>query len=351
MWSECKGGKGAIVPICVLPDIRPSTGKFFVTFRNAYARQDYAGAATVFEQALESDPGWAFRYFVSYASGALAESLKECSIRSTEIVQRLDALLVDQPYIHYLGHPADPSVIQRVIQQRNTNLDNGLPSMLIVPQAKSASTSVSAIFNSGFNLPSICYSLINLDIIDSWMTDYARGGACYVTHLIPSTKKVAQIKRAGIDRMIVHVRDPRQALVSIVHHLDRYPDQLPEFRGLAAEGRTISEQAQKVIDLYHNSISWISGWVDAERDVEILFSTHEQFVRNRAAFVERYLDFYGADCRFFSYENALAQQAGTDYHFRSGRTDEWRDVLEPALADQLSAMLPERLKSKFGWPD
>jgi hypothetical protein len=330
---------------------KESTAEFFAAFREAHAGLNYEAAAAAFGQALDRDPAWAFRYFVSYASGSLAESLKFCPSAMLGIARRLDALLAEQPYVHYLGHPTDPKVVLNVVKLRESNLDKGLPSMLIAPQAKSASVSVGAIFNSGFRLPSVCYSIVNLDVIDSWAADYSRGGACYVTHLIPSIDKVAQLRRVGIDQMIVHVRDPRQSLVSLIHHFDRYPDQMPEFRAAAAQGGTVSERAQYIIGLYQQSIDWISGWIDAENAIDILFSTHEQFVADKGAFVERYLDFYGADRKYFSYEDALGQHAGTDYHFRSGRTDEWREVLEPTLVDQVSAMLPERLKAKFGWPD
>ncbi len=339
------------MPIDMISSSNGATKECYEVFQEAYACLDYDRAASAFQQALERDPAWAFRYFVSYASAALSTTLLACSDRKAQVVRMLDALITEHPYAHYLGGPADPIRVQRVVALREKNINAGLPSIIIVPQGKSASVSVSAIFASGFSLPSVCYSLVNLDIIDSWVADYARGGACYATHLIPSTEKVAQIKRAGINKMIVHVRDPRQALVSIVHHLDRYPDQMPGTRRRVAQGRTVSERAQHAMKSYQDSIRWISGWADAEDEIEILFSTHEQFVQDRDAFIDRYLDFYGADRKYFSHKDAIGQHAGIDYHFRSGSTDEWQHVLEPAFADQISAMLPERLKAKFGWPD
>jgi hypothetical protein len=330
-------------------DEQRSTGDRFTLFQETFALGQYAAASEIFEEALGRDPGGAFRHFVAYASGSLIQALNRGG-RKTEILRRLDALTGEEPHVHYLANPDDPNSLQFVIALREANLDKGLPSMLLVPQGKSASVAVSAIFNSGFSLPSVCYSLVHMDIIDSWAADYARGGACYATHLLPSAEKVAQLKKAGINRMIVHVRDPRQALISVVHHFDSYPDQMPELRARAV-GATVNERARKAIAFFRDTIQWISGWVDAEKDMEILFSTHEQFVVNKEEFVERYLDFYGADRKHFSYKNALSQQEGTDYHFRVGKTDEWRQVLEPAFADQISAMLPDKLKAKFGWPD
>jgi len=151
--------------------------------------------------------------------------------------------------------------------------------------------------------------------------------------------------------MIVHVRDPRQALVSMVHHFDLYPDQMPELRQRVARAQTITERARNALTAYRHSIRWISGWLDAQWEIEILFSTHEQFVADRNAFIKRYLAFYGIDQKYFSYENAVDQHQGTDYHFRSGQTDEWREVLDPDFAEQISAKLPRRLNNKLGLPD
>ncbi len=330
---------------------KDSTKAFFVSFQEAFARLDFDTAGAAFVRALECDPGGAFRYFVVNASGSLATALNARSGRKADVIGKLAALTNEHPYLHYLADPDNPAHLQHVVRLRHANLDKGLPSIVFVPQGKSASVSVAAIFGSGFRLPSVCYSLVNLDIIDSWAADYARGGACYATHLIPSLDKVRQLKRAGISKIVVHVRDPRQALVSIVHHLDRYTDQMPGLRAQAALGQTVSERAQRAIASYEDSIRWISGWVELESEIDILFSTFEDFIADRAAFVERYLDFYGVHRAHFNWGNAFGEHKGVDNHFRSGRTDEWREVLEPAFAARISAMLPPQLIEKFGWFD
>lgn len=343
-------GRKRTMPVHQAGNVGQSIVYLFNNFRRASAHRDYTSAAATFEQALDSDPAEAFRYFAAYASGPLASTYYQ-NPRARKVVLRLDELRTKHPYIHYLSEPADADSLARMVALREDNINRGLPSMVIVPQAKSGSVAVASIFHSGFRLPSVCYSFINLDIIDSWARDFARGGACYATHLLPSHEKVSQLKSAGIDRMIVHVRDPRQTLVSLVHHADRYPDDLLQFREKAAGGDTVSARASRVLDTYQEQIQWIEDWVDLEHEIDILFSTHEQFVTDKQLFVERYLDFYSGDRKHFSYESAVARHPGTDYHFRSGQTDEWREVLDPTLADRISAMLPTRLKIKFGWPD
>jgi hypothetical protein len=147
------------------------------------------------------------------------------------------------------------------------------------------------------------------------------------------------------------VRDPRQALVSLVHHFDMYPDQIVKHRQKAAAGQTVSERAMNVVPFYANSIHWITGWLDLEGEIEILFSTFEDFVTDRTAFTEKYLDFYGANRAYFNWQNAFGTHVGVDEHFRSGRTDEWREVFSEQDAEYLSSLLSPRLKARFGWSD
>jgi hypothetical protein len=325
------------------------TAALFQSFSEAHGRGDYVSATERFLEALAGDPDGAFRYFVFQASGNFVTALNRGG-RRQEVVERLDAMLANHPHLHYLCEPPTAERLREVVAWREAKIDQGLPSVVFVPQGKSASESVAQIFHGGFGLPAVCYSLVMMDVIDSWAADYARGGACYSTHLNPSIEKVTKLKKAGIDRIIVHVRDPRQALISLIHHFDAYPDQMRELRTRAA-GCTISDRAKNVLHAYRGSIQWISGWVDAAEHIDIMFSTYEQFVRDKDMLVEQYLEFYGGDRRQFSYERALEQCEGKDYHFRSGKTDEWREVLDPALADKLSALLPERIKDKFGWAD
>jgi hypothetical protein len=242
---------------------------------------------------------------------------------------------------------------------RESNLDKGLPSIVLLSQAKSASMPVAQIFNSGFNLPSFGYSLVNEEVIESWARDYARGGACQRTHLEPRPLNVARLKRAGIDKIIVHVRDPRQSLYSMIHHVTRYPDQLALtwfYNRSAVEQatfhtRSIVEQVDALMQFYLTRVKWIQGWMNAASELDIMFSTFEEFVRDRETFIEAYLEFYGASRHHFSYENATRVNPGTDYHFRLGLVDEWRNAFPPDLAKDLNEFLPARLRERFGWLD
>jgi hypothetical protein len=97
-------------------------------------------------------------------------------------------------------------------------------------------------------------------------------------------------------------------------------------------------------------IGWIDGWLGASSTLPIHFTTFEEFVRDRPAFIERCLSLYGGDRRYFDRDAALTEQPGTDYHRRLGTVDEWRRVLTADQIEAINRLIPQRLWARFGWP-
>jgi hypothetical protein len=299
----------------------------FDRFLFSYGVNDYGTAYDAFIQALWADAGIAYPFFLTRSGGHLSRILHHTG-KAAELAVWLDTLSARFPTMHLLW-VGDTASTRRLIDLRESNIRKGLPSIVVATLPKSASISVANIFNSGFNLPSFAYSLADIEIVESWARDYARGGACHVTHLLPTRKNIRRLKSCGVDRLIVHVRDPRQALLSWVHHVVRYPASLPHLLRGGFQENSIADRIEAVMETYIRDIQWIEGWLDAEEEIEIKFSRFEDFVQDRAAFIQGYLDFYGVPEKFFSMEDAVTAHAGTDYHYRAGLTDEWRTVVPP----------------------
>jgi Sulfotransferase domain len=312
----------------------------FERFVAAYQTHDDDAACELFVEALHAHAGIAYPYFATRAGFPLSQIIGTGG-RGPELASLLDRLFDSHPSMHLLAEPT-PEVVGRLVALRDANIRRRLPSIVLVTLPRSASISVSSIFNSGFNLPSFCYSLVGLEVVESWARDYASGGACHTAHLQPTPQNIARLKRCGIDKLIVHVRDPRQALLSLTHYVAAYP------RGPEVP---LDQRLEAAAGDYLASIRWIEGWLDAEDEIRILFSRFEDFVSDKAAFIRRYLDFYGAPIELFSMRDAVTMHPGVDYHLRLGRTDEWREVMSPEQAERLSSWLPQRLRQRFGWID
>ncbi len=321
----------------------------FSTFRAQHRQQNFGAACDAFKRAVSAAPAIGFRYFIARASGEVAECARRTR-RTSALVEWLDGMLPEHPDMH-IPVDYDPDLIRRVVDLREANIAKGLPSVAVVTQGKAATVPVANIFNSGFNLPSFAYSLVMEEVIDSWARDYARGGACYATHLEPTRKNVERMKRAGISRVVVHVRDPRQSVLSLLHHVTMYPDQLVALASTRFDSMPVSEQLKELMGFYIDRVQWIRGWMEAEDELNILFSTFEDFVRDRTAFIRRYIDYYGGHEEHFSWENATIAHRGVDQHFRAGRIDEWREVFSASDAEFLTGCIPRAMKERFRWPD
>lgn len=315
-------------------------------FNQAHAQQNYGFAYDAFCNALKKDADYTYRA-IAAPNGALSDVAERLN-RTDEIVALLDAALARNPRMHLMSENRDDHM-RHATRVREENLARGMPSVVLVTMEKSGSVSLANIFTSGLNLPSFAYSFLNLQVVESWAKDYARGGCCYVTHLRPYPVNIARLKRAGINRMIMHTRDPRQAILSWLHHLERYRDAFPEQNNETFRALDLNQKLREVFGFYLHYLRWIEGWVKASAEMEIMFSTFEELVTDRDKLAQRYLDFYGPKASAFNASHAFTEHAGIDYHKRLGEIEEWRGVFSPENQKLLDSLLAPELKKKFGW--
>lgn len=316
-------------------------------FETCFAALDFGLAADAAEEAFEMYPASAYRFFVNEQNRPLMSTLA--------VTGRLDnfARNLDRWFPHITGLNLacadEPEVIKRNLRRREELIQSGLPPALLVTQMKSGSVTLATVFSEGFALPCFTYALIYERVIESWARDYALGGTSYVTHLKPTPANIATLKRAGIKRLIVHIRDPRQTLISYVHHIARYAHDFPELNNDAYRRLSLIEKIDLALPYFHETVAWIEGWLAAENDLDILFSTFEDFRREPNTLIDRYLEHYGGDLRHFSRDRVFVEHEGTDYHRRLGHIDEWRRQLTPAQIEKVEAGLPSKLRGRFGW--
>jgi hypothetical protein len=302
-----------------------------------------------FHRALELDPRGSLqaiiRDFSSQFSGAVQNLGKE-----DELADWIAGLPGYDDINLIPPHPT-PESLRATRNLRATATARGLPSAFLITQAKSASVSVGNIFSSGFELPTVLYSIANVRVVASWLDNFLLGGASYVTHLNPTERNIDLLHRGKANNILVHVRDPRQQIISLLNHYRRYPEQL----GRSERGTLTQDNEQESFwRVMHNifvpnTIGWIDGWYKAREKLSLNFSTFEEFVRDRREFTERLVAIYGGDTRYFNAANALTDHAGIDYHKRLGVIDEWRSVLNRKQIDEINRLIPSYFWSAFGW--
>ena len=246
-----------------------------------------------------------------------------------------------------------------------------LPGILVCTLPKSGSVYLINAFSTGLGVPSMKLAprwWPRTVVFRDRVMRLAEGGVYAQQHLPAFWENKAVLNRY-VDKMVVHVRDPRSSTLEWAYHLltlraTDQPDGLTyTSRRYLPDGyfsMPLSDQIDVQIDNYlPDAIEWIEGWVDAAEDqsfrTEVLLVQYEDFVKDEMAYFYRILDFYGIDRALWRFEPFLPKKADNplhegEFHYRNARTDEWRDVFTPEQADKASKMMPGALLARFGWP-
>ena len=183
-------------------------------------------------------------------------------------------------------------------------------------------------------------------------------GAIYVIHCAPNRWNLIEIAER-LDRMVVHLRDPRQALISWCHFIREVVAHIDPVQGkhLSMPDDYLEWDFAQQLDWQINhyfplQIEWIHGWVKAAEELapgtDILFTTQEQLASDPKAFFDRVLDFYTIPHDAFIYP---PKPAPGEMNFRTGELAEWRQKMSWPQIERTTNMIPEALFEYFDWPD
>ncbi len=194
------------------------------------------------------------------------------------------------------------------------------------------------------------------DVINlTGLREMMRGGYILQSHVNASRQNI-DIVNAYVDRLVVHVRDPRQHLLSLIHYFERLHNELPEALlkytpPLPAD--YFGWDFDRIIDwhLTHylpTAVDWISGWVEAARSElsgRVLLTEYGDLQSDISPLIEGILDFYGIDP-----VTVVPAQKDVSTNFRRGDPDEWRTVFSASQIERAATMIPDPLREKFNWP-
>lgn len=244
-----------------------------------------------------------------------------------------------------------------------------IPTVFFNTMPKSGSIFISRWLSKGLGLRemnvAVCLFPDDLIIRDD-MDRLSKGGWVCQQH-VPAKDINVRFIANRLKRMVVHIRDPRQAMLSWVHHLDNFHahrDSVPACRlGLEAVmpalpvdyfDRTLPAKIDYQIDAHLSAlVDWTQGWLTAadagQHGLEILITTFERFRQDPEETMREILAHCGIPEAKFDWSARPDQVANT--HFRKGETNEWRSVFSDAQQHRATAMLPPVLRQRFNWPD
>lgn len=171
-------------------------------------------------------------------------------------------------------------------------------------------------------------------------------------HLAPSAENLQLLKQFK-PKMVLHLRDPRQALLSWVYHLDwksrTEPGSLKMRPGYF--DHSISSKIDFQIENYlPRLVSWAERWVEIadQGKLPILITSQYELRRDEKAFFNAILSFYQIELDFTP---PTLPRTLEETHFRKADPEEWKRTFTPEQAARATSAIPHALNRRFGWSD
>lgn len=234
---------------------------------------------------------------------------------------------------------------------------------------KSASSFLCAALSQGLQIPQVeqvAGGAYPLFLLTQRLVQQAATGNYFANHHLPAHPVNLYLLDHFYKKMIVHIRDPRQATLSHLRNMWRHRrlgeewlDEVIFIRdgGIPADfwERSETEQLDHWIDVkLHESVEWIQGWLDTNDDPafrpEILITTYEEFVRDKTAFISGILDFYKIPHDRFDYPIEKEPDPDEFLYEKSETCDEWLRVFTDEQKVRANARVPNEMCERFGWP-
>jgi hypothetical protein len=247
------------------------------------------------------------------------------------------------------------SLVDRVVQERNY-----VPAILLNTLPKSASLYVLQTLERTLNVESFIVSsrdFVRATITPQLFYGFGQGRRILHDHLPPVGENLYWIARE-VDRFVVHVRDPRQAILSWAHdrgkRLKKYGAPFRQAHVPALPPDYLERELTARLDIhiqndYPHMVEWIRSWLAVSRDPaftpRILFTRYEDLLRDQESFFKRIFEFYDLDANL----RLIRGERGPDQNFRSGLVDEWRTVFTPEQSAHVTNLIPQELWDQFGW--
>lgn len=229
---------------------------------------------------------------------------------------------------------------------------------------KSASSYISAQLPAGLNMRSmkqIGGGAEPLFLLNQRLIQEASKFNCFANHHVSAHPINLAILNKNFKKIIIHVRDPRQATLSYLHNILRNQKTDPELNDVLFLDKNFfkwdfKKQLDYMIDFrLPQIIDWINGWIKAHKDKhfkpKILFTTFEDFKNDNAKFFNKILKFYNIPESEFCYilKKKPKHKGKKGFLFRKGKTNEWREVFSESQQKKMNKMIPEEFFKKFNW--
>jgi tetratricopeptide (TPR) repeat protein len=199
-------------------------------------------------------------------------------------------------------------------------------------------------------------------MISPFLREFMSGGCFNHTHYPASATNAGVLIHAGVRKYWVHVRDPREVALSSFHSAigeGHGTDSEIAFKRRKLMAENMAREAKlyglnsiekyrawTIPSTFNNAQTWIRNWVElAEQTrIEVLFTRFDELVISPTSVMGRVLDFFEIECTI-----DMPDPHDKENRFRSGQTQEWRNMLSRDEKQIIADLTDERLLASFGW--
>lgn len=180
-------------------------------------------------------------------------------------------------------------------------------------------------------------------------------GFIFGAHMQASYHNIRVLKEAGIEKITVLLRDPRDAFVSWVHHLRNLGPSARDYHSKIYHiprsyyGWSIEQQfGYQIRTFLPVTVNWVEGWLDyyasADKEVDVLLVYYDELKRDPARYVRRIAAFHGLDS--IDTSKIPAAEPGK-LHFRKGEHEQWRQDFSDGDQKLAERLMQDRLLQGF----
>jgi hypothetical protein len=188
----------------------------------------------------------------------------------------------------------------------------------------------------------------------------AAGNALIREHFEAKDFIIEAMAESGIKKIVVHIRDPRAAILSWTRNMERSIKSGGRSQLLLHSQRSVPaayldwdfrERLSWQIDNHlPRYVCWIEGWLDAVAkypQIDFLVTTYEEMAADNRAFVCKILDFHGIAYKD-SWLKLPSYEIGKNNTFHAP-VKSLADELGADLFARANAIVPAQLIERFNW--
>ena len=210
----------------------------------------------------------------------------------------------------------------------------------------------------------ISYNYFPTDTIDYFkVKSLAEGNKIIVTqtHINPSVNNM-QTQSKFCDKIMLHVRHPLQATLSMIHnndmHIEKGSIDLLYYLAPAPPKESYNWSLENKIDWYIENYlpslnSWLLEWMTyiekskkSKPKFKILVTDYRELKKDEIKFFTKLLNFYDIP---FDNGQYIPLNKDKTTHFRKGLEDEWKTVFSAVQIKRAKTKIDPKVLKYFGW--